>query len=37
MERPRLWVAIAALAVAAGSLATLPTRGFVPVAAAHIA
>ena len=37
VERPRLWVAVAALAVVAGSLATLPARGFVPVAAAQIA
>jgi MFS family permease len=37
VERPRLWVAVAALAVLAGSLATLPARGFVPVAAAQIA
>ena len=37
VERPRLWVAVAALAVVAGSMATLPARGFGTVAAAQIA
>lgn len=35
--RPRLWVGVAAAAVVLGSLATLPARGFVPIALAQVA
>jgi MFS family permease len=36
VDRPRLWVAVSAVAVMAGSLALLPVRGFVAALWLHL-